>query len=247
MKKILVLLLGISLSFGIAHANGVSVIDANKQQYLKLVQNRILVSVENQVAFVKSTQTFKNEIGSSVQVKYAFPLPVGASVISLRWNLDGEWKEAVLERGEQDTTLPGDNEGRKSNLDKYLGESQVYFPITNPIPFNTTLIVEITYVQFLKYELGSVEFVYPNDYTLIQTAPLEKTELKFLLISDRTIEKIECLSHTAIRQEKNKNDAYLYVNSLHKQANKDIRVKYQISTSELGLFGLCFRNFGTTS
>jgi Ca-activated chloride channel family protein len=133
-----------------------------------------------------------------------------------------------------DTSLPGGNP--HPNLVQYLGDVPLYFDILDTLKADSIVTIELTYVEFLKYSFGNVNFKYPNDYTLIQQIPLNYQEFKFSLNSSRTIETIQLLSHTATQQTNNGNYAYLEYTSSELSANSNYKVLYSLSLNELGLF-----------
>ena len=231
MKQIITLLiLSISLL-----ANGVAVQNSNGT-YLKLTDSFIEVSVENQVAVVKTTQYFKNNLGFDAKIKYAFPLNSEASAINLKWKVNGIWKQAGIAPTPQDSTLPGGGE-MNANLKEFLGESPLFAPIADTIKTDSTIIIELTYVQLLNYKFGKVNFSYPNDYTLIQNDFLDSQELQFNLLSSRTIESIDFSSHSNATINLDQFSAQISYSLYESAANQDYELYYVLSLDELGLFG----------
>jgi len=68
----------------------VGIVDAGNAVYLKLNSSIVEVEVENQVGIIKTIQTFQNTLSNDVNFKYAFPLPEGASALSLvyKWRME---------------------------------------------------------------------------------------------------------------------------------------------------------------
>ncbi len=155
MKKSLFLIL-FMFTFSNVYSNGVGVVNASLGTYLKLTSSNINVSVELQVSVTKTTQLFLNNLGSDKLVTYAFPLPLGASATGLRWKINGEWFLAPISPSPQDTTLPGGT--MNQNLRSFLGATPLFFPITQLLKADSSLIVELTYVQLLSYDFGNVYF-----------------------------------------------------------------------------------------
>ncbi len=218
--------------------NGVGIVDANEGVYLKLVSGDVEVTVENQVAIIKTTQTFLNNLGSEKEVKYAFPLTEDESAISLRWKLNNQWFEASFSSTAQDTTLPGGGGDIDQNLKQYLGKTPLYFKFEEPVQADSLIVVELTYVKLLHYELGNVFFSYPNDYSLIQNTALDFQQITFTINSERTIENLFLLSHAADSVFNDGNNAYINYSKYESLADRDYEIKYILSLSELGLFGL---------
>lgn len=217
------------------HANGVGIVDAGNAVYLKLNLSIVEVEVENQVGIIKTIQTFQNILSNEVNFKYAFPLPEGASALSLRWYINGEWKEAAITPEPPDTALPGGGDP-DPNLLEYLGEVPLYFNISDTLYTDSLVIFEVTYVQFLDYSFGNVTFEYPNDYQLIQTDPLDVQHLLFTLNSSRTIENIQSINHTPSQLINNGNYAFVEVLLNEVSADANYKILYTLSLEELGLF-----------
>ena len=192
------------------------------------------VEVENQIALIKTTQSFRNIFGVDKNFKYAFPLPLGASAVSLKWKINGIWKTAMITPQPPDTSLPGGNP--HPNLLQYLGDVPLYFDILDTLKADSVVTIELTYVEFLNYSFGNVNFEYPNDYTLIQQSPFNTQEFRFTLNSSRTIDTILLLSHNATQQTNNGNYAYLEYTSSETLPNLNYKVLYTLSLNELGLF-----------
>jgi Ca-activated chloride channel family protein len=222
------------------YASGVVIVNEKEAKYFHLNENSIDVRVENQVALVTSTHQFINNSDSKVPVKYAFPLPEGASATELRYQINGTWYTANIKAEPQDTTIPGGgSDGDKDPmLREYLGENPLFFSITDSVDAGASISFEITYVQFLTYELGRVEFTYPNNISLIQDEPLVSNTFMFELESQRTITSIELNSHSATQSENTGNLATISYASEVTIPDTDFDISFELSQEELGLFSL---------
>jgi len=233
MKKALILFfLYISLPL---FANGIAIFNDENGICLKLVSSKIEVTVNNQVAVIKTTQTFKNELGIDVNVKYGFPLPNGASASKLMWKVNNFWYQANIAATPQDTTHPGGNTNIK--IQQYLGTTPLYFSIPQEITNDSLIVVELTYVQLLNYKNGKVFFNYPNNYSLIQTSYVSEQIFDFKLNSSRTIDSLNFTSHTGATINNTGNFGSIYYHLYEEPASKNYDVNYNLSLSELGLFG----------
>ncbi len=219
-----------------AFANGVGVVDATTGEYVWLVSSRVEVSVENQVALVTARHVFRNQFFSDIRLKYAFPMPDGASATGLRWQMDGVWYQANFAAAEADTTLPGSGSSIHPDLLRYLGPSPLFFDIEQKLARDALITVEITYVQLLPYEFGNVEFTYPNEYESIQSRPLDEQSFDFVLNSGRTILDLDLLSHSSTSTFNNGASAVVRASLTESRADRDYHVRYTINPEELGLF-----------
>lgn len=237
MKTFARICLGVMLYFSAVLPNGVAIVDGTNGVYLTLVTSEVNVNVESQVAIITTTQTFRNNLGSDKIVKYGFPLPEGASATQLRWFAGGQWYNAAIGAVPQDTTLPGPGNPHP-NLVTYLGETPLYYEFEQPVPADSSLVVELTYAELLPYAFGNVDFRYPNNYLLIQPQVLDRQRLNFNLISPRTITVIQLLSnHPVISLFNDGHSANLLSEELEAPADEDYYVQYSLDLNELGLFG----------
>lgn len=217
--------------------NGVGVVDAGNGTFLELVSSDIVVEAESQIAIVTSTQVFKNTLGAEKTFTYSFPLPDGASAIDLLWEIDNQWYRAIIDETPQDSTLPGGSGGVVPNLTTYLGQTPLNFEIPDTLAKDSTITVKIVYVQLMPYEYGNVDFIYPNDYQLIQNSEIENQNFRFELNSPRTITSIQLLSDQIITLLQNDGNAATLVCSMSNTlANEDYIVRFSLDLNQLGLF-----------
>ncbi len=238
MKRLTVFLFLIGALFSTSFANGVAIVDVSKGIYLKLISSNVEVNVENQVAVVTSTQVFKNVYDVNKTVKYGFPMPESASATGLNFFVDGKWYRAKFSPTPQDTTLPGSGSKIDQNLKIYLGDTPLYYNIEHEIKPGAVLIVELTYVQLLPYEFGRVNFHFPGDYRLLQTAPLEKQAFVFNLQSERTIKFVDLLEVSPDSVFNDGHSAQMYFTRTNEIAGYDFKIQYELALDELGLFSM---------
>lgn len=221
-----------------SYSNGVGVVNASTGIYFKLTATKITTSVEMQIAVTKSMQTFYNHLGSDKTVSYAFPMPDGASATGLKWKVNGIWYEAPISPRPQDTALPGGS--MNTNLKNYLGATPLFFSIPQQVKRDSVLLVEITYVQLLKYDFGNVFFDYQNDYRLIQNQIIESQELAFNLVSPRTIDSLRLVSSNPLTQiVNNGNNAAIISNQYSAVPTTNFKIKYSLNLNQLGLYSYC--------
>jgi hypothetical protein len=220
-------------------ANGVIIPDSASIKYLPLVSSVLDISVDGQVAITKATQVFKNTTADSMKIQYAFPMPLEASALSLMYKINGQWYAAKFSATEQDSISGGGGTTVDYELLTYLGENPLIYSLDQTLHVDSSLIVELVYVELLEYKLGKVNYSYPNDYDIIADSiegPIDLQKMQFRLLSDRTITDIELLSHTADSITNTGTEAYIYYSIAEQKANQDYSIKYMLSQEELGLY-----------
>ncbi|MFN0214676.1 MAG: hypothetical protein ACKVT2_10510, partial [Saprospiraceae bacterium] len=207
MRNNLFLALFLFLSFN-AMSNGVAIVNAEQGIYLQLVSSSVQVQVQNQVSITTTAQVFRNDLFGAQSFKYGFPMPSGGSAVGLRWKIGGVWHEADFNAEAQDTTLPGPGGGNVNVLlSQYLGAFPLYFQIENPLPQDSLITIELSYVELLPYKNGTVTYRYPGKYLNIQTDNLVQQHFDFNLSSGRKIETVVFSSHPNVTPIKTDNQA----------------------------------------
>ena len=238
MKKHAIFLLFLVFTPRLVFSNGVVFDKSHPGTYLRLTDTEVEVLVESQVSLTTTIQTFQNNIGDSLTIKYAFPLPEDASATKLRYKINGKWYTANFSPTPQDTTTGGESGEEDYNLKNYLGENPLYFDIKQKLSQDSIVIIELSYVELLEYKFGEVKYYYPNNYQLIQGEVLNSLELSFILNSERTIEDIYLLSHTATSTDNSGNQASIEYVAYEKTASADYNISYSLNLEEFGLFSL---------
>jgi Ca-activated chloride channel family protein len=237
MKKYLLHALVLLLSFKAA-AHGVAIVNASQGVYLQLVSASVQVQVQNQVAITTTSQVFRNNLSSPQAFKYGFPMPSGGTAVGLRWQIGGVWHEADFNAAPQDTTLPGGGGGGNVNilLNQYLGAFPLYFTMEDALPKDSSITIELSYVELLPYKNGTVSYHYPGDYELIQSDLLIQQHFDFQLSSGRIIESVDFVSHPNVVPVVSDHQASMVHDLWEQPANADFLVDYVLSADDLGLF-----------
>lgn len=220
-----------------AFGNGVAIVDANQAIYFQLLESHVDVTVNNQISVTKAAHIFKNTSGSDTKIMYAFPLSEGASMTNLRWYVNGVWTTATLIAAPQDTTLPTGGGGSTvdADLQKYLGATPLYFKFNDVIGVNDVIIVELTYVELLKYSNNFVQYSHPNDYSLIQTTALDSISFDFGVTSAREILSMNLFGYTTATVNLLTYDANLHWHDTNFLAISDYLLDYELNPNQLGL------------
>ncbi len=237
MKRLVILMILILLQLSLSLANGVGVVDASKGVYLRLDSTIVNVTVAGQISKTTTIQYFTNTDTAAASVKYAFPLAEQASATQLRWLAGGQWYTAAVAGTPQDSTLPGTGGYISPDLLNYLGNTPLYFSIPQKIKADSTLAVELTYVEFLPYSFGKVNYIYPNDYHLIQSSAIGIQKFDFNLSSQRAIDSIKVTGNLIPSFISNYKDSARVSFVMHeKAADQNYSIQYSLSANQLGLF-----------
>ncbi len=232
MKNLILIILLISCSalFG----NGILIMNAVTGSYLNLNYCNINVKINNQVAITTSSMSFYNQTGVAGLAKFAFPLKDNASATSLRWLINGEWHQAVITQGPQSGIVnPG--ESINPSIDQHLGKTPVVFSIPQTILADSSVVVELTYVQLLPYANGRVSYSYPSNYDYLYHNPLDSLSMNLQINSSRQITELSFPDLENIFTEINGTTANSNFIFNEFDPNMDIRLTYTLSMENLGI------------
>lgn len=123
---------------------------------------RVAAKVEGFGARVIVVQSFTNPTSAPIEAIYRFPLPQDSAVDGMRMIIGNRIIEGVIKKRQEarETYEKAKKEGKSTAL---LDQERpnVFTQSVANIPPNAEIQVAITYVQVLKYEKGSFEFVFP--------------------------------------------------------------------------------------
>lgn len=236
MKRLFLFLLGLpGLLPVLCHAFGVVVIDAQQPALLPPTHSGYEVLVENQIAVTRVHSEFQNPLNNGFDPVWAFPLPPDASATRLRYRLNGQWTEVPIAIGPQDPGLPGDSQ--HPSLRTYLGETPLVFHFAHVLPPDSSLVVELDYVELLPYRDGTVTLRHPGTLASILPNQIFSVSYHLALTSPRLITALELTSgHTgaSVLFEGGQGtidwvDPVVY-------PTEDFTVSYSLDQDQLGLF-----------
>lgn len=221
----------------LAQANGVAVVDASRGIYLQLMESHVRVAVENQIAVVRTRQRFHNQLEDAADIKYAFPLPAGASVTHIQWVVNGREFTASVIPKPQDNTLPGSASFINFDLLSFLGRAPILLDIEEEVDAGATIEVDLTYVERLPYALGEVTFRYPAAYDILQANPIDMQSFSLDVTSQRTIDSIEAPDIPNVGIQNLGFFARVASRIGQASASFDYEVRYRLNPEAFGLFG----------
>lgn len=179
--KVLILFLFFSLLSSIS-ATGVLYVRprGSNNQYEKMWIKSVNVnaSINDPVAETTVDQIFVNEMNTSVEAIYIFPMPENAMLTKLVYWVNGERFEADIR--ERTAAVSDYNEKLRNWLDpallEYLGDNQFRLSIV-PINALSEVRTEITYVEMLKYDFSVTTYKYLLNTLEVSPKPLETVHL----------------------------------------------------------------------
>lgn len=129
---------------------------------LPLKHTSVNASVSGFGAQVTVVQTFTNPTDKPIEAVYTFPLPADSAVNRMRMQVGDRVTEGVVRRREEARAIyeAAKTNGQAAALLDQERPNIFTQSVANILP-KSTVKIEISYVQILKYEDGQFEFTYP--------------------------------------------------------------------------------------
>src|SRR5438270_221163 len=142
---------------------------------LAMLNHKVEITIEDQVAVTKVEQTFRNHTDRELEATYVFPVPKGASVNKFSmWvngqKVDGELLPANKARDVYQSIV---RQSHDPGLVEYMGNDLLRMRVY-PIAAKSDQKVAITFTSVADKEKDVVEYVYPLKTDGKATSTLEE-------------------------------------------------------------------------
>src|SRR5580704_8105472 len=147
---------------GTVHAHGLLIPEEKTLPPLAMLNHKVTITVEDQVAVTRVEQTFRNHTDRPLEATYVFPLPKGASLDHFSMWVDGkEVKGEIIEAAKaREVYTSIVRRTQDPGLLEYLGNNLAQFKVF-PIPAHGDQKVALSFNSVAANENGVVEYIYP--------------------------------------------------------------------------------------
>src|SRR5688500_19375422 len=90
MRRTLLALAVVLVGAGLVRANGLLIPEEKTLPPLAMLNHKVVIKLDDQVAVTRVEQTFRNHTSRQLQATYIFPVPKGASVNKFTMWVDGK-------------------------------------------------------------------------------------------------------------------------------------------------------------
>jgi Ca-activated chloride channel family protein len=234
-----ILMLGLG---GLAQARGIVIPVEKSLPPLAMLNHRVAVTLEDQVATTRVEQTFRNHTSRQLEAEYIFPVPRGASVREFAMWVDGKKVKGELVDAARARQIYTDIVRRTQDpgLLEYIGADLLKMHIF-PVPPRGDQKIEISYQSIAPKDHDIVEYVYPlkSDSKAITT--LEDFALKLTLKSQQPIINIYSPTHAVSINRTGDREAEVNFEKSQSVLDKDFQLFYTTGQSDVGLTALLHR------
>jgi Ca-activated chloride channel homolog len=259
MKKILFLLLTIVFSSICIFAQTNGELDAfdKKGKQLgecPLKQTNVKADISGFLSRVRVTQEFENNFTEPIEAVYVFPLPANSAVDDMTMKVgERTIRGKIMKRGEaREVYENAKNAGQTASLLDQERPNVFTQAIANIMP-NEKVTIEISYVETLKYDEGSYEFVFPmvvgprytpasmtTEQKQTISPPVAATtraghdiSIKINLDAGVPVEEIRSTSHEVETINLSSNSSSIKLKSGKTIPNKDFILRYDVTGKKI--------------
>src|SRR6266550_7442097 len=226
----------------LAQAHGLLIPEEKTLPPLAMLNHKVSIKVEDQVAMTRVEQTFRNHTSRHLEATYIFPVPKGASVNKFTMYVGGSEVKGELVEAKKAREIYNSIVRRTQDpgLLEYIGTNLLRMRVF-PIPPNGDQKVALSYTSVAGRESGLVEYVYPLKTDGKATQTLEELTVTADISSQHGVSNVYSPTHAITL--KRRNDKQVTVSFDKKQGllDKDFQMFYQLGDKDVGLTALTHR------
>jgi Ca-activated chloride channel family protein len=246
MKRNLLALLFLLTFVGWSQGKGLLIPEDKKLPPLAMLNHKVNIGIEDQVAITKIEQTFRNHTSRQLEATYVFPVPKGASVREFAMWVNGKKVQGELLEAAKAKKIYTDivRQAQDPGLLEYIGSDLLSMKVFPILPHSDQK-VEMSYTSVARKDHEIVEYVYPLKTDGKATATLEEFSLKMTLKSQSPIVNIYSPTHAVTIKRTNDKEAAIEFEKNQAMLDKDFQLFYTTSGKDVGLTTLLHRPVST--
>jgi len=246
MKRNLLACVALLAFVGISHARGILIPVEKSIPPLAMLNHKVNVTIEDQVAVTKLEQTFRNHTSRPLEATYIFPVPKGASVREFAMWVDGKRVRGELLTAKEARKIYNDivRQTQDPGLLEYIGNDLLSMKVF-PVPPRNDQKVEVSFTSVAKKDNVIVEYVYPLKTDGKSTSTLEEFSMTISLKSQHPIVNIYSPTHAIGVTRTSDKQATVTFEKHQAILDKDFQLFYTTSGKDVGLTVLQHRPIST--
>ncbi|MBI2165593.1 MAG: VWA domain-containing protein [Chloroflexi bacterium] len=206
---------------------------------------RVAVDIKDHIATTQVDQVFYNPADVPLEGTFLFPFAKGVSVSSLVMHVDGKVMEGELLSKEEARRLYEEivRSRRDPALLEYIGNDAFQLNVF-PIPPKGERRVQLKYSQLLEAERGLASYSYPLNLPAFAHLVVNEVAVSVNIASRVPIKAVYSPSHPVSISRPDDFKAHISFEGSKVTLDRDFRLFYSVSESELGLTLLTYRRPG---
>lgn len=225
-----------------AQARGILIPSEKTLPPLAMLNHKVTIAIEDQVAVTRVEQTFRNHTDRQLEATYVFPVPKGATVRKLTMWVDGketpgELVEAAKARAIYTAIVQRSQDpALLENMGNDLFRLRVF-----PILPRSDQKISISYTSVADRDNGVIEYIYPLKHDSKAISTLEKFSITVDLKSQLPLQNIYSPSHAITMQRPSDKHAVITFEKDAAVLDRDFQLFYTAGSKDVGLTSLIHR------
>jgi len=231
---------------GPASAAGLLIPEDQKLPPLAMVNHKVTVSIDEQVAITTVEQTFRNHTDRNLEATYLFPVPKGASVDKFTMWVEGKELGGELLDAKKAHQVYTDIVRRTQDpgLLEYLGNSLMRLRVF-PIPPKGDQKIKISYKFVAPKDGNVIEYVYPLKTDGKATRTLDEFSVNIGIKSQHAVQNVYSPTHAITTTRKSDKEVQIAFERNQALLDKDFQLFYGVGDKDIGLTPLLYKPITT--
>ncbi|HEV3146313.1 MAG TPA: VIT domain-containing protein [Gemmataceae bacterium] len=225
-----------------AQAHGLLIPEDKNLPPLAMVNHRVKITIEDQVAITQVDQVFRNHTDRQLEATYIFPIPKGASVNKFTMTVDGKEQAGELVKAEDARKVYTDIVRRTQDpgLLEYIGNNMMRLRIFPVEPKKDSKVV-LSFQAVVPADDGIVEYVYPLKTDGKATRTLEDFSIQARIKSQHAVQNVYSPTHAISLRKINDKETDVTFERSQALLDKDFQLFYSTGSKEIGLTTMMYR------
>jgi Ca-activated chloride channel family protein len=225
-----------------AQAHGLLIPEDKSLPPLAMLNHKVTITIEDQVAATRVEQTFRNHTDRPLEATYVFPVPKGATVNKFTMWVDGKETAGELVEAQKARQIYTSivQRTRDPGLLEYVGHNLLQLKVF-PIPARGDQKVALSFSAVAPKEGNLIEYIYPLKTDGKATRTLEDFSIKATIKSQHAITNVYSPTHSI--SIKRAGDKEVEVNFDKNQGllDRDFQMFYATGDKDVGLTAVTHR------
>jgi Ca-activated chloride channel family protein len=246
MRRCLLVVAAVVSSAGAARAHGLLIPEDRKLPPLAMLDHKVTITLEDQVAVTRVEQTFRNHTQRDLEATYVFPVPRGSSVNRFTMWVGGkETKGEVVEaKKARDIYTSIVRRTQDPGLLEYIGSDLLQMRVF-PVPARGDQKVALSFTAVAPKEGNLVEYVYPLKTDGKATATLEKFAIQATIKAQQAVTNVYSPTHAITLKRLSDREVSVSFDREQGLLDKDFQLFYASADKDVGLTALAHRPVGS--
>ncbi len=231
---------------GGARAHGLLIPEDKSVPPLAMLNHRVRIALEDQVAVTRVEQTFRNHTDRPLEAVYVFPVPKGAGVNRFSMWVDGkETKGELLDAAKAREIYTGIvRRTQDPGLLEYLGNDLLRMRVF-PVPPRGDQKVALEFTSVSPKEGDVVEYDYPLKTDGKSTGTLEDFSIETTVRSQHGVANVYSPTHALALRRVNDREVVVRFDKSQGLLDRDFQLFYATGDKDVGLTALTHRPVGS--